>query len=75
MTLFADAVLRAATPPPARPSIFIPLGTDPSTAHILRQTFATIAALEPCNEHVEAARLGCTHVLDDGVPLRLTRKE
>ena len=73
MTLFADAVLRAAPSSPARPAILIPAGTDPSAARALRRTFATIAALAPCDPTAEAARLGCSHVLLDGVPHALAQ--
>ncbi len=68
MTLFADAVLRAAPPPPELPSILVPVGTDPAAARALRPGFATVAALGPCDAEAEAARLGCSHVLRDGVP-------
>ena len=68
VTLFADAVLRAAPPPVARPSILVPAGTDPAIARALRGKFATVAALHACDPREEAVRLGCTHVLDDGVP-------
>ncbi len=68
MTLFADAVLRAAPTPPVRPCILVPAGTDPAASRALRREFATVAALEPCDEEAEAMRLGCSHVLRDGVP-------
>jgi ATP phosphoribosyltransferase regulatory subunit len=68
ITLYADAVLRAAPSPAERPKIYIPLGTAPQTATALRKTgYATIAGLEPArNPMQEAVRLGCTHVLMDG---------
>jgi ATP phosphoribosyltransferase regulatory subunit len=71
ITLFADAVLRAAPPPSPRKTILIPLGTDPSLARALRPEYATIAALAECDPHTEAARLHCTHVLINGAPMPL----
>ncbi len=61
VTLFADAVLRAAPAPAARPSVLIPAGTDPAVARGLRaRGFATLAALGGTDE---ARRLGCSHNL------------
>ncbi len=74
MTLFADAVLRAAPAPAPAPTILLPLGTDQAAARALRARFATVAALEPCAPRQEAYRLGCTHVLEDGVPVALPAK-
>jgi ATP phosphoribosyltransferase regulatory subunit len=69
LTLYADAVLRAAPARPARRSVFIPVGTDPGIARGLRaDNFATLAALGPCDPETEARRLHCTHVLRDGSP-------
>ncbi len=70
VTLFADAVLRAAPPRAARPSLLIPAGTDPAIARRLRASgFATLAALDGSAD--EAQRLGCSHRLEGGeaVPL------
>ena len=68
ITLFADAVLRAAPAPVEKPTVFVPLGTDPEVAQSLRaQHYITIAALEPTtNPFDEARRLGCSHVLVAG---------
>jgi ATP phosphoribosyltransferase regulatory subunit len=64
MSLYPDAVLRAAGPAPARPRIFLPLGTPPAAAAALRgQGFATVAALGPGDG---PAALRCTHILRDG---------
>jgi ATP phosphoribosyltransferase regulatory subunit len=71
LTLFADAVLRAAPPRPAPPTILVPAGTDPAIARALRARFATIAALSLCDPRAEALRLRCSHVLEDGVPRAL----
>jgi ATP phosphoribosyltransferase regulatory subunit len=68
VTLFADAVLRAAPAQAARPTILLPMDTDPAQARALRaQGYATVAALEAAADMDEARRLGCSHVLRGGV--------
>ena len=70
LTLFPDAVLRAAPKREARPRAYVPFGMD--GAALRAQGFATVAALAAAaDEKVEALRLGCTHILagDDAVPL------
>jgi len=73
LTLYADAVLRAAPPQPARPRLYVPLGADQDDAGRMRRLgYATIAALAPEADPVgEAHRLGCSHILRNGsaVPL------
>ncbi len=68
LTLFADAVLRAAPARLPRRTIFVPHGTAPVAAYRLRQEgFATVAALAPVEDaRAEASRLHCTHVFADG---------
>jgi ATP phosphoribosyltransferase regulatory subunit len=68
ITLFADAVLRAASARPARPTLFVPSGAPSGTAHAQREAgYATLAGLEPVTDDTaEAARLGCSHVLING---------
>ncbi len=69
MSLYPDAVLRAAPVRPPRPRAFLPLGSDPALARALRaQGFATVAALSAADAP-EALR--CTHVVRHGsaVPL------
>ena len=67
VTLFADAVLRAAPTPAARAAILVPLDTDPAASRALRgQGFATVAALDQACDAAEAVRLGCSHVLQAG---------
>ncbi len=61
MTLYPDAVRRAAQPSPHRIRVFLPLGHDALAAAALRvQGFATVAALAPTDA---AAALRCTHEL------------
>jgi ATP phosphoribosyltransferase regulatory subunit len=61
LTLFADAVLRAAPKPAAKATLFLPYGTPADVARRFRaQGFATVAALDPA---AEVPRLGCSHIL------------
>jgi ATP phosphoribosyltransferase regulatory subunit len=73
LTLFPDAVLRAAPAREARQRLYVPLGTDPAEAMRMRALgYATIAALEPDGgATAEARRLQCSHILRNGeaVPL------
>jgi ATP phosphoribosyltransferase regulatory subunit len=73
LTLFPDAVLRAAPSREARQRLYVPPGVDPAEAARMRGLgYATIAALEPHGDAVaEARRLLCTHILRNGsaVPL------
>ncbi|WP_135466490.1 ATP phosphoribosyltransferase regulatory subunit [Crenalkalicoccus roseus] len=72
MTLYPDAVLRAAPVAPPRPRLFLPRGADPAAARALRaQGFATVAALAEADT---PERLRCTHILRDGRPVPLTRE-
>jgi len=68
ITLFADAVLRAAPAPAEKPKIFVPLGTDPNaTKQVRAENYATVAGLEYTDHpNAEARRLGCTHYLLNG---------
>jgi ATP phosphoribosyltransferase regulatory subunit len=63
VTLFADAVLRAAPPRPPLKTIFVPQAS-PHAHHLRAQGFATVAALSEFNE-TEAKRLGCSHILEE----------
>ncbi len=70
LTLYADAVLRAAPPPTLAARVFVPFATAPEAAARLRaQSFATVQGLETDSDPAaEARRLGCSHVLQSGVP-------
>ncbi len=62
LTLYSDALLRAAPAPSARPLVYLAENADPATAGRLRtEGYATLGALG--HHEAEAARLGCTHVL------------
>jgi ATP phosphoribosyltransferase regulatory subunit len=74
LTLFPDAVLRAAPPREARQRLYVPLGADRDEAARMRRLgYATIAALDPDGDPVaEARRLICSHILRNGTAVRLT---
>lgn len=62
MTLYADAVLRAAPPRAPRRRCFLPAGTPPAVGEALRgQGHATVAALSAADD---AIALRCTHRWD-----------
>jgi ATP phosphoribosyltransferase regulatory subunit len=77
LTLFPDAVLRAAPPREARRRLYVPLGTDPAEAGRMRALgYATIAALEAdVDPLAEARRLICSHILRNGTAVPLTPGE
>jgi ATP phosphoribosyltransferase regulatory subunit len=73
LTLFPDAVLRAAPVRTARTRVYLPAGADRAAAADLRaRGYATIAALDPAGDApildatAEARRLGCSHILSAG---------
>jgi ATP phosphoribosyltransferase regulatory subunit len=73
ITLYADAVLRAAAPRLAAPTVYVPAGTPLDVAAGLRAAgFATLAGLDAVADNTaEAARLRCSHVLAGGQPVAL----
>ena len=70
LTIYPDAVLRAAPARAARQRVFLPAGAD---GHALRIAgYATVAGLEPVSDcKAEAIRLGCSHVLIAGALVAL----
>jgi ATP phosphoribosyltransferase regulatory subunit len=68
LTLFPDAVLRAAPARAPRPRVFIPFDAPPAQSAALRRAgYATVEALDPDREPAqEARRLGCTHIMQAG---------
>jgi ATP phosphoribosyltransferase regulatory subunit len=74
LSLFPDAVLRAAPPREARQRLYVPLGADPDEAARMRRLgYATIAALGPEGDTAaEARRLSCSHILRNGSAVKLT---
>ena len=69
LTLFPDVILRVCPALVPRPRAFLPWGAAAGPAERLRaEGYATIPALEPAPDVVaEAHRLGCSHILRDGV--------
>jgi ATP phosphoribosyltransferase regulatory subunit len=65
LTLYPDAVLRAAPPRQPKTRVYLPEGTSAASAAALRkQGYATVAALDPAADPAaEARRLSCTHLL------------
>jgi len=70
MSLYPDAVLRAAPPVEPRRRLFLPAGAD--GAAFRAQGFATVAALSPEDT---PARLRCTHEIKDGVAVPVVTKD
>ena len=71
ITLYPDALLRAAVPPPGRVRVFVPWGMD--SAALRAGGYAAVAALEPTDApEAEAHRLRCTHILRGGAPVPLS---
>jgi ATP phosphoribosyltransferase regulatory subunit len=64
VTLYPDAIMRAAPRRPPRPRVYLAASADPGTARALRlQGYATLAALGEEEEVAAARRLGCGFVL------------
>jgi ATP phosphoribosyltransferase regulatory subunit len=74
LTLFPDAVLRAAPAREARQRLYVPFGADQDEAARMRRLgYATIAALGPESDAAaEARRLSCSHILHNGSAVKLT---
>ena len=74
-TLFMDTVLRALPQPPAQRRVYLPAETPVDVAARLRADGGiTVAALSANGDPAEeAARLGCTHVLQDGEILKILK--
>ncbi len=69
-TLFMDTVLGALAPDGETRRVYLPMETAPDVRHGLQaEGWITLAGLEPAGDAAaEARRLGCSHVLADGVP-------
>ncbi len=64
ITLYADAVLRAAPARAERAMVYVPAGMAGEAAAQRAAGFATLAGLAPvADDTLEARRLGCSHVL------------
>ena len=73
LTLFPDAVLRAAPGRAPRQRLYVPHGEDQDDAGRMRRLgYATVAALGPEDEaQTEARRLLCSHILRNGTAVPL----
>ena len=73
LTLFPDAVLRAAPARNARQRLYVPVDTDQDEAARMRRLgYATITALDPGRDPLaEARRLLCSHILRNGAAVPL----
>ena len=75
LTLFPDALLRAASAPAPAARLYLPFAASPSEdslAALRAAGWATVAGLEPeADPLAEARRLDCTHILRDGTPAAL----
>lgn len=71
MTLYPEAVLRAAPVRPQRPRCFVPLGQAASATAARAQGFVTVAALSAADT---AEGLRCSHILRDGVAVPLNKE-
>jgi ATP phosphoribosyltransferase regulatory subunit len=73
LTLYPDALLRAAPARPVRDRVFVPAGADPLAAQALRRAgYATLAALtDAASGEAEARRLTCTHWLSPAGLMKL----
>jgi ATP phosphoribosyltransferase regulatory subunit len=72
-TLYTDTILRILPDLPRPHRLLLPLAVDRSVADRLRrQGWITVAALEPAAEwRAEAHRLGCSHLFENGAPVKL----
>lgn len=72
LTLYPDAMLRAAPAAAPRPRVFLPIGTEAVLAARLREAgWITLAALSP---HDTPTSLRCSHELRDGAPTLFQQK-
>lgn len=72
MTLYPDAVLRAAPARAVRPRCFVPMGEEAAAARLRTSGFVTVAALTPADT---PDGLRCTHILRDGEAVPIEKKE
>jgi ATP phosphoribosyltransferase regulatory subunit len=77
LTLYMETVIRAIMPPTAPQRLFLPIGTPRSIAADFRAwDWITVAGMDSLTEaSIDAARLGCTHILQDGAPVALDAEQ
>jgi len=68
ITLYPDTIVRVAPAPDLRPRLYVPYGTSLVEAETCRrQGFSTVQGFDrSAPAFVEAERLGCSHVFQDG---------
>ena len=72
LTLYPDVILRAAPATARRSRVFLPPDADQDAARALRREgYATVAGLDGGEPEADARRLGCTHILREGVAASL----
>lgn len=73
LTLYPDAMLRAAPARSAKVRVYLPRAAVAHGAGLRARGFATVAALDPAApDAAEARRLGCTYLIIDGALAELT---
>ncbi len=70
-TLYTDTILRTLPPAASPRRVLLPLGADRASSRALRESgWITVAALDPADDwRLEARRLGCGYVFEEGVPV------
>jgi ATP phosphoribosyltransferase regulatory subunit len=72
-TLYTDMILSTLPKAAPRRRVLVPTGADAAT--LRTEGWVTVAALSPTVDwHEEARRLGCGHVLENGVPVAIRRR-
>jgi ATP phosphoribosyltransferase regulatory subunit len=73
-TLYTDTLLQAVPGSVPAKRIYVPEGADPALARRLREEgWITVAALGPTKDaRIEAKRLACGHLLENGKPIALS---
>jgi ATP phosphoribosyltransferase regulatory subunit len=73
-TLYSDTLLQAVPGSVPAKRIYVPEGADPALARRLREEgWITVAALGPTQDaRIEAKRLACGHLLENGKPIALS---
>jgi ATP phosphoribosyltransferase regulatory subunit len=76
ITLYPDTIMQVAPAPALRPRVYVPFGTRAADAAAARaQKFATVAGLaQVADDAAEAARLGCSHWLENGRAVALRER-
>jgi ATP phosphoribosyltransferase regulatory subunit len=77
LTLYMETVIRAISEPTLPDRLFLPFGTQRSTAASFRkQGWITVAGLDKTiDTSVDAKRLGCSHILADGEAISISSDE